>query len=369
MAKKICILTGIYPPEVGGPATFAEHFSEFAIESGVRVKILSYCDGKSRKIKRNNLVIFQLSRDFPLPIRYLLICLKILWAYLRGYRVIANGCFLEIALLRMFFPIKFITKIPGDIVWERARNMELTSSDIDSFQDEHLKFSLRVMRFLFHYSISHSSQVIVPSRHLSKLAIMWGAKSQKVRIIYNSISLEDFPFLRNNDYDFDLLCVARLVKWKGLREVIEVAAKMGLSLGLVGTGPEEKELKELSARLKARVTFLGNKSQRELSSIYARSKYFILNSNFEATSYALLEARATGLVSIGRLNTGSEEVISDRNDGLLCGPEFSLFQAVELLVKNNVNVEKFEKEARRDIENRFNQKRNFRAILDLLTNV
>jgi len=189
-----------------------------------------------------------------------------------------------------------------------------------------------------------------------------------VRIIYNSISLKDFPFNRQSEYDFDLLCVARLVKWKGLSEVIEVAAKTGLSLGLVGTGPEENNLRELSLALRANVTFLGNKSQQELSSIYGRSKYFILNSNFEATSYALLEARATGLISIANLNTGSAEIISSHKDGLLCGPDFSLLHAVEFLMRHDDDLGNFEAAARSDTENRFDQEKNFKEILDLLIN-
>lgn len=368
MAKKICILTGIYPPEVGGPATFAEHFSTFALNHDAGTKILTYCDGNSHTIKKPNLEVSLLSRSFPLPIRYLFMCMKILWAYLNGYKIIANGCFLEIALLRMIFPIDFIVKIPGDIVWERARNKGITSSDIDSFQSEHLQLSLKFMKFLFHYSISRSKYVVVPSHHLSNLAISWGAKPEKVRIIYNSISLKDFPFHRENVYDFDLLCVARLVKWKGLREVIEVAAKTGLSLGLVGTGPEENNLKEFSLALRANVTFLGNKSQQELSAIYGRSNYFILNSNFEATSYALLEARATGLISIANLNTGSAEIIRDREDGLLCGPNFNLLQAVEFLMENADDLGEFAAAARIDTEIRFDQEKNFQKILDLMIN-
>ena len=366
MAKKICILSGIYPPEVGGPATFAERFTEFSIEHGLNVKVLTYCDGKSRTSHTNNKTVYQISRDIFLPFRYLWMCYSILKSYFLGYKIIANGCFLEIAIVRLLFPIKYVTKIPGDIVWERARNKGQTSSDIDTFQQEPLSFSLRIMRLLFRFSLVQSKKVIVPSKHLYLLAVSWGVEEGKIQVIHNSISLRDFPFTRRNHYDFDLISVSRLVEWKGLCEVVKVAAETGLSLGLVGTGPEEDHLRELSSTLGAKVTFLGSKNQQELSEIYSQSNYFVLNSNFEATSYALLEARATGLISIANLNTGSEEIIHHMKDGLLCGPNLSLLQAVQLLVSGSINSEEFEESARRDTENRFDQKRNFQAILDVI---
>ena len=366
MAKKVCILTGIFPPEVGGPATFAEHFSEFAATAGAKVRILTYCNGKSHHISQNNIEVRQISRTLPLPFRYFRMSLEIAKSYSLGYKLIANGCFLEIGFIRFLFPISYVVKIPGDIVWERAKNNGETTSDIDVFQEENLRLGLRIMKSVFQFSIIRAGRVIVPSKHLYTLAIQWGAKPGKVEIIHNSISLTDFPFLRQGSYDFDLVSVTRLVKWKGLKEVIEAAAQLGLSLGLVGVGPEEMNLRRLSRTVGAQVTFLGSIGQRELSDIYSRSKFFVLNSNFEATSYALLEARATGLVSIANLNTGSQEVIHHLEDGLLCGPELTILEAISMLKNNLVDVKEFELRARKDTEERFNQSKNFQSILDVI---
>ncbi len=366
MADKICILSGIYPPEVGGPATFAEHFSEFSSKNGTTVRVLTYCNGKSSIKRMDKTTVYQISRDISLPFRYLIMCSNILKSYFLGYKIIANGCFLEIAIVRLLFPIKYVTKIPGDIVWERARNKGLTTSDINTFQMEPLGFSFRIMRRLFSFSLHQSKKVIVPSQQLYAMAAIWGVEIGKIQVVHNSISLRDFPFARRKHYDFDLMSVSRLVAWKGLHEVIEVAAKTGLSLGLVGTGPEENHLRALSSTLGANVTFLGTKNQQELAEIYAQSNYFVLNSSFEATSYALLEARATGMISIANLNTGSAEVINHMEDGLLCGPNLSLLQAVQLLLGGSVNHNEFEERARRDTEIRFDQKKNFQAILDVI---
>lgn len=366
MAKKVCILTGIFPPEVGGPATFAEHFSEFAATSGAKVRILTYCNGKSHHSSQNNIEVRQISRKLPLPFRYFKMSFAIAKSYSLGYKLIANGCFLEIGFIRWLFPISYIVKIPGDIVWERARNNGETTSDIDVFQGENLRLGLRLMKSVFQFSIKRARRVIVPSKQLHTLAIQWGAKPEKIDLIHNSISLMDFPFLRQGSYDFDLVSVARLVKWKGLEEVIEVAAQLRLSLGLVGVGPEEKNLRQLSSTVGAQVTFLGNISQRELSDLYSRSKFFVLNSKFEATSYALLEARATGLVSIANLNTGSQEVIHHLEDGLLCGPELTILEAIRMLKNSLVDLKEFELRARKDTEKRFNQSKNFQSILGVV---
>jgi glycosyltransferase involved in cell wall biosynthesis len=230
-----------------------------------------------------------------------------------------------------------------------------------------MNYRYRIFRKLFSFSIRKAKHFIVPSSHLKSLCISWGVDSQKISIIYNSISVAEFPFHQSPLQEFDIISVSRLVPWKGINERVNVAAELQMKLLIVGDGPQRYELEQLSNKLVANVTFTGDISQDDLSALYAKSKFFVLNSSFEATSCALLEARASGLVAIANENTGSEEVISHMKDGLLCGPKsgLTLYTALSLLKSESVDYESFRLKGRESVELNFNQNVNFAAIIEL----
>jgi glycosyltransferase involved in cell wall biosynthesis len=364
MTRQILILSGIYPPDTGGPAKFAESFGNWCQSAGDKVTIMSYTNDADSEISYGNSRVFLLSRHYSLSLRYFRFIRALYVFKKKADAIIINGCFIEVSIARLFFKFSYSAKIPGDIVWERARNSGLTSFDIDSFQFSKTKFKYKVMRFFFSRSLRQAERVIVPSTHLKQLARSWGVSDNRIALIYNSIDPRGFQPSDRVRPEFDVLTVCRLVPWKGLDEVIRACASLDLSLCVVGDGPESSNLKKLSADLNARVSFLGEISQQHLPKIYSRAKFFVLNSSFEATSYALLEARASGLVCIANANTGSEEIISHNKDGLICNGKdgLKLTQALEIATDNKFDYESFSKFAVLDTESRFNVDENFKEI-------
>jgi glycosyltransferase involved in cell wall biosynthesis len=184
--------------------------------------------------------------------------------------------------------------------------------------------------------------------------------------VNNSVDLTSFH-PRELPKKFDLISVSRLISIKGIEEVIKTARELDLSLLIVGEGPSMNQLKALAENLKGEVTFFGSANQVELPELYGSSGVFILNSEFEAgTPYSLLEARASGLICIGRENTGCEDVITNGVDGFLCGPKSGLdlkaaLQRVKAL--SNSQVQEFRNKAISDTSMRFSQESVFRTIL------
>jgi len=367
MTRRILILSGIYPPDTGGPAKFAESFGNWCKNAGDEFTVMSYTNGEDIESIFGNAKIFLVSRKHSLPSRYFRF-IRALYVFQKEVdAIIINGCFVEVALARLFFHFSYTAKVPGDIVWERARNSGYTSLDIDSFQSSKPNLKFRIMRFLFSRSLCQASNVIVPSTHLKHLTQSWGVSNNRIILIYNSIDLKKFsPSIRAKQ-QFDVLTVCRLVPWKGLDELIRTCAALNLSLCIVGDGPEYSNLKKLSLDLNVSVTFLGEVSQEHLPKVYLQAKFFVLNSSFEATSYALLEARASGLVCIANANTGSEEVIHHKVDGFIChGPDgLKLIQVLEKVSNSNFPYSAFSKRAVMDAQSRFNYDANFKEIRNL----
>lgn len=364
MTGRILILSGIYPPDTGGPAKFAETFGNWCQSAGDVVTVMSYTNDEDSETSYGNSSILLLSRRYSLPLRYFRFIRALYVLQKKADAIIINGCFIEVSLARLFFKFSYSAKIPGDIVWERARNSGHTSLDINSFQVTKTKLKYKVMRFFFSRSLRQAEKVIVPSTHLKELTKSWGVPNNRIILVYNSIDLKDFRPSKNFHPEFDVLSVCRLVPWKGMDEVIRACASLDLSLCIVGDGPERLNLKKLSDDLKARVTFVGEISQQHLPKIYSRAKFFVLNSSFEATSYALLEARASGLVCIANANTGCEEIIAHNKDGFICNGKdgLKLTQALEIATDPSFNYDLFSKFAILDTESRFNVDKNFKKI-------
>lgn len=367
MRPNTLILSGIYPPDTGGPAKFVETFSSWCASIGESTSVISYCNSNSKIITSDSSCVYLVSRNTNLLRRNFKSIIAILKLRKKTTAIIANGLFVELAISRFIYNFNYVVKVPGDIVWERARNQGLTKLDIEEFQSVALSFKLKVMRFLFSRSLRLASAVVVPSEQLRTLAMTWGVDSEKIHVIYNSIDTDLFNPLNDSIKIIDVLTVCRLVPWKGLQELIETVARNGLNLTIVGDGPERDKLENLSAELHANVSFLGDVSQELLPALYAKSLYFILNSSFEATSYAMLEARSTGLVCVGNANTGSAEIIEHKVDGFVCNGSdgFTLQDFFNFIASSNFNYIKFSELSVADTRKRFNLEINYRKILNL----
>ena len=365
------MVTGIFPPDSGGPAKFALTFCNWLVQNNVPTSVLTLTDGNTEIKQVDGFRVVQLSRNSNLIIRYLKTISEIQKNSKLGKTIVANGCFLETGLAFLFSKRKYITKVPGDIVWERAVNSGYTDVGIIQFQEMHLTVKYKLFRYLYSLSLKRSAFVIVPSVELGDLCLKWGVRKDKIRVIHNSVSIEEF--YPNNEINklYDVVTVARLVPWKGLIELIGCAASLSLRLAIVGDGPQRDELIKLSRSLNAEVTFLGNKSQSEIPDILNSSRFFVLNSDFEATSYALLEARACGLIAIANAGTGSEEVIKDHYDGLLIrknrGP--SLINCLEEAISPTFDYNTYSRRAIESTRTSFNKEINFGKIFRLTLDI
>jgi glycosyltransferase involved in cell wall biosynthesis len=367
LTPRIALFTGIYPPDTGGPAKFAETFAQYCTEHNVEIMVYAYSDAINQEsvsyLKNATLI----PSTFSILKRYIQMIQLILAEVSKGSLILVNGCFWEIAIARHFKRFKYVTKVPGDIVWERARNQGRTQKSIDEFNRKKW-LQTDILRHFFIYSLKKSQFVIVPSRHLGGLCVAWGVKGEKIVAINNSVSTSKFFPDATKPKRYDFIVVCRLVPWKGVNEIIDAAAELKARLLVVGNGPE-REMLELRARnLQAMAEFKGNVQQDQLPQLLQAANAFVLNSNFEATSYALLEAQSSGLLVIANEMTGSEEVISHNRNGLLCGnlTGLTLMDAMKRCLEESVENSTIKSEARKNVIKNFNMEKNYRQILELV---
>jgi glycosyltransferase involved in cell wall biosynthesis len=364
--RKLAIAVGVYPPDIGGPAKFAFEFSQWLASKGSQITVVSLTDNPSTKYlsEYENPQVILVSREQTLPSRFLA-TIKMVRNLARDHTFLVNGLFIEISLLTIFHTFKYVAKIPGDIVWERATNQGETKLSVIDYQGTET-FGKRAMRKLFTRALNKAAFVILPSQQLKLLAMDWGVREENMVVLPNSTNLELFKAKPNTTKKFDLITVGRLIPLKGISELIEVSKYLNLSLAIVGGGPEELALKELARKLGASVSFLGEISPDGVVENLNASRLFVLNSSHEGSPHALIEAMSCGMTCIARENTGSVEIISNNINGLLYNSRDGLKEAISKALEDKDMALKLGKNAREDAIKRFSLESNFSKIESLM---
>lgn len=154
-----------------------------------------------------------------------------------------------------------------------------------------------------------------------------------------------------------VLVATRLHPFKGVQYLLEAVARQRLhyELHIVGDGPYRQPLEELATRLGVRARFWGwlDRGRPELGELYRRCGIFVLPSEREGASAALLEAMAEGLAIIATDSTGAPELVGPA--GLLVPPRDSagLAAALETFSRNPRLVAEYGQRARERVQTHF----------------
>jgi glycosyltransferase involved in cell wall biosynthesis len=365
---RVHLTSGIYPPDTGGPAFFVSEYCQWLQKYVSRTKVISLKDGPSVNKGEPNYRVVLTSRDHILPLRMLESALNVIRPLLAKKIVLVNGLFIEAFFASFFMRSRIIAKIPGDIVWERARNQGKTQLSIDEYQGKEKGLN-RVFRFFFSWSLKRANIVITPSLHLKTLLEQWGVETSRIVLIRNSVDTKLFLPIPTPSKKYDVITVCRLVPWKGVEEIIKVCAEKDLFLAVVGDGPDRDRLEEVAVTARAKVEFLGDCSHNRLPQLLNSSRLFVLNSQYEGSPHSLIEALSVGLVSIARESTGSSEVIRDGVNGLLCGKSRTLADAIAIALNDSELSTKMSSKARLAALTDFDKEKNFNRILEVTEGV
>lgn len=172
---------------------------------------------------------------------------------------------------------------------------------------------------------------------------------KKARVVRNGTRLEPFlqqrpvPDLKerfgfNKDH-FLVMNVGRLNRHKGQATLLKsfVDVKPEAHLVVVGDGELRAPLEKQAAasNLTDRVTFMGDRA--DVPELLACADLFVLSSNTEGYSIALLEASASGLPIVATDVGGNKEIVQHGATGLIVPPKESepLTEAINGLIVNS----------------------------------
>lgn len=335
-SKKIVIATGIYPPDIGGPATYVPLLAQRLVDQGYTVQVVTLRDRKVAFQKSGVWKCTAISRQLPKVIRVPCTVFILLKAMKNSSIILANGLYEEVAIASFFKPrLRIIMKIVGDPIWERFKNKTGSLVGIKTFNEDNPSVICRIQRYVLRLSLNRSKLVFTPSKQLADLVLNWKVNAP-VRVISNGIQCRE---LAPNILKYDVVSVSRLVTWKNIDKIINACAKQNLSLAICGDGPERSRLELLSAQLKSRVTFFGNLTSSEVRDVINASKVYALLSEYEGLSFSLLEAMMAGKEILVSAAPGNTDVISNGINGCVINVENEegIASTLNLLVNDSSN--------------------------------
>ena len=325
----LLIATGIYPPDIGGPATYVSILRKELPNHEIDVRVVTYSD-KTESSESN---VSRVSRRGAVLARYYRYFQEIEdhmdWADL----VFAQGPISEgipAGLACWLCDKPYFLKVVGDYAWEQAKQKYAVKDMLDDFLAKKYSGPVARLRWLERKVAQGAMKVITPSEYLRRVVSAWGVDKEKIEVIYNAVC----PALINNgrqalreqlELKGDVIVSAgRLVPWKGFLTLIELMpvlwqANPDFRLVIIGGGPLIAELREIVAEkdLGTKIIITGSLPQEDLWNYLKASDMFVLNTGYEGLPHLVIEAMQLGVPVITTNVGGNAEVIKNNHNGIL----------------------------------------------------
>jgi glycosyltransferase involved in cell wall biosynthesis len=202
------------------------------------------------------------------------------------------------------------------------------------------KVLLPLTRWIWH----RANRVVAVCESLGRLALRTDP-GLRYSVIPNGVDLTRFrPSARarsRHPRKVRCIAVARLVERKGIADLIQAIASLErgrYELEIVGSGPDERQLKELAQLLgvSREVIFAGSVDRATIPGRYRDADIFALASWEEAFGNVFAEALASGLPIVGSTVGGIPELVEHGKNGFLVPPRepMALAAAIRHLADN-----------------------------------
>ena len=157
--------TGIYPPDVGGPAKFVPLITDMlSKENNVCVITLS---DNTVNLDTSTFEVKRINRNQNRLIRFIRTFLQIIKLGKNSDIIFINGLWLEVFLANLYLKKKTIRKFVGDPVWEKYYSQYKINDGFDEFQNKRYSLTIELYKYIRNQSLKFTNTVIVPSHLLN----------------------------------------------------------------------------------------------------------------------------------------------------------------------------------------------------------
>jgi len=322
---RVLVVSGIWPPDAGGPASHALALASFLHDRGHAVEVVTTADAPP------------VTQPFPVrwvarrsPARHLRCALLVRARARESDVVYATSMVRRAAIGSRLAHRPLVVKLVSDEVFERMQREGRFAGSLDQFQRARGGMRVRFLRATRTRALRGARHVLSPSEYLRRLALGWGLEPARISVLPNPAP--EIPPLPGREelraelgLDGHVLAFAgRLGIQKSLGVAFEaLGANPGVTLAIAGDGPEREWLERRARELEldGRVRFLGGLSREGVLRLFRAADASLLSSSWENFPHSVVEALAAGVPVIATAVGGVPEVVRDGVNGLLVPPD------------------------------------------------
>jgi len=316
-SKHILIVASEFPPQPGGIGNHAYNLARHLQRHHFLVDVIADCrsfSGDEERIFDDNLN-FKVHRIVRRKLRALMYLKRIISLFKlikTSEVVIASGKFSlwMVAFSSLFYNKKFIAILHGSEV----------------------NYSQKFLKHSINWSLKRFSKLIAVSNYTKSLVSH--LNHQGIVVIPNGFDTSKWNLKNTQTLNLNgqpkLITVGNVTNRKGQLNVINMLPELiknypEIHYHCVGIPTQKEEFISIALKLKVEthITFHGKVSDSHLQELLQSSDVFVMLSNptqtgdVEGFGIAIIEANALGLPSIGSINCGIEDAISNKKSGIL----------------------------------------------------
>ena len=305
---RILITTGIFEPEVGGPATYAPKLAAMLQTGGHKVTVLTFSEKShydSDKDYSFRLVRIVRGNKLLNRIRFFFVA----FSYVRDCDLIYTldwfAVGLPVALAAKLLGKPYVVRVGGDYLWEQ-RYLESGQQAIplaDFYHSGiHRRSEYRTFYRLIRWVLSGARHVVFNSNVQRELYVdFYGLAPARVSTIFNPVPTMQKSAARVSNKEF--VFWGRFIVMKNLDTLIRAFAQAkleGYTLLLIGDGPRKEELAALvhELHLEKRVSILPGMRRDDVLARVKGCRAFVLPSWTDISPNQVVEALAIGLPAL-----------------------------------------------------------------------
>ena len=321
---RVVVVSGIWPPDPGGPASHAPALADFLAERGHLVEVVTTAD--SEPARRSYPVVWT-SRGSSL--RHVRAAQLVRQAARRADVVYATSMIRRAAIGSRLARRPLVVKLVSDEVFERAARSGRYVGTLDEFQRVGGGARTRFLRATRTAALRRAQHVFCPSAYLRDVALRWGVDPERLSVLPNPAP-EIPPMPSREELRAELGLSGQALVFAGrlgpqkavgvaLRALVDVP---DATLTVAGDGPERAALVARAGELglDGRVSFLGSVPREQVLRLFRAADASVLPSAWENFPRTVVEALAVGCPVIATAVGGVPEVVRDGENGLLVGP-------------------------------------------------
>jgi len=318
----VLVVSGIWPPDQGGPASHAPALARFLHERGHGVEVVTTADVAPAP---KEFEVAWVPRRGSALVRHLRVGHVVRAHARRADVVYATSMVRRGALGAAVARRPLVVKLVSDEVFERQQRSGRFQGTLEEFQaiaGARVSF-LRTTR---NRALRYASHVFCPSAYLRTVAVGWGLDPARLSVLPNPAP--EVPPLPDRDelraelrLEGPVLAFAgRLGPQKALGVALDaIAREPGVSLVVAGDGPDRAVLERRAHELglDGRVRFLGGIGRDSVLRLFRAADASVLSSSWENLPHTVVESLAVGTPVISTSVGGVPEVVRDGVNGLL----------------------------------------------------